>query len=292
MTPLVPKAAWPVAVPRPSTNTFLRYYIFLKKIPFFALHIGTFVGLFVVSPTYLSLGLCAALYAIRVFALTAGYHRYFSHRSYKTSRWFQFVLAWLGCSAMQRGPIWWAAHHRKHHKHSDQELDPHSPVRRSVWHSHIGWVIDTANEPTDFAEMKDFARYPELRLMNLFHWVPGFSFAALCYWIDGLSGLVWGFLLSTVLVYQVTFMVNSVCHLFGKRRYATSDDSRNNVLVAILTFGEGWHNNHHHYMSSANQGFHWWELDISYSVLRVLSIFGLVWGLRTPPAKKLVPTVK
>ena len=245
------------------------------------------LSVFFVPTTWTAVGLCVAFYALRVFGLTAGYHRYFAHRGYKATRWFQFVLAWLGASALQRGPIWWAGHHRLHHKHSDTEDDPHSPVVRSVWWAHVGWVLSAQSSASGWDQMKDWKHYPELRLLEKYDVVPGVLLAVACYLIDGLSGLVWGFLLSTVLVYHVTFLVNSACHLFGKRRYATPDDSRNNWLVALLTFGEGWHNNHHHYPSAARQGFMWWEVDVSYSVLKVLSWFGVVWDLRVPTPRAL-----
>jgi len=235
--------------------------------------------------------MCLGFYVLRMFGITAGYHRYFSHRSYKTSRLFQFVLAWLGCSATQKGPLWWASKHRSHHKYSDTEDDPHSPVRHGVFWSHVGWVLSQPANSADLSQVKDLSKYPEIRLLERFHWLPPLSLAVLCYLLDGMSGVVWGFVVSTVLLYHGTFLVNSVCHIFGKRRYRTSDESRNNFVVALLTLGEGWHNNHHHYQSSANQGFRWWEVDVSYYVLRALSLFHIVWDLRKPPAKKLIPTV-
>ena len=275
-----PGAANPRRRPR---RTFLSL---LAPAAFLGIHLAAF-SVFFVPTTWTAVGLCVAFYALRVFGLTAGYHRYFAHRGYKATRWFQFVLAWLGASALQRGPIWWAGHHRLHHKHSDTEDDPHSPVVRSVWWAHIGWVLSPQSSATGWDQMKDWKHYPELRLLEKYDVVPGVLLAVACYLIGGLSGLAWGFLLSTVLVYHVTFLVNSACHLFGKRRYATQDDSRNNWLVALLTFGEGWHNNHHHYPSAARQGFMWWEVDVSYSVLKVLSWFGVVWDLREPTPRAL-----
>ena len=231
--------------------------------------------------------MCAVFYAIRVFALTGGYHRYFAHRGYKTSRVFQFIIAWCGCMSIQRGPIWWAGHHRVHHKHSDTDDDPHSPVANSVWWSHVGWVVSTKFSDSGWDQMKDWAKYPELRWLEKFDMIPGTLLGVFCYLVGGLPGLAWGFFLSTILVYHVTFMVNSVCHLLGKRRFATDDDSRNNWLVALLTFGEGWHNNHHHYPSAARQGFRWYEIDISYATLKFLSWFGIVWDLRQPTERAL-----
>jgi stearoyl-CoA desaturase (delta-9 desaturase) len=223
------------------------------------------------------------LYLARMFGITGGYHRYFAHRAYKTSRWFQFVLAWLGCAAMQKGPLWWASHHRQHHKFSDQEDDPHSPIVKTVWWAHVGWVISGRFRHAPLDTIRDYTKYPELRVLDKYlPWVPGFTLAAACYWIDGWSGLVWGFLVGTVLLYHGTFLVNSACHLWGTRRYATTDQSKNNWWAALLTMGEGWHNNHHHYQSCARQGFRWWEVDMSYYIIRALGAVGIVWDIREP----------
>jgi stearoyl-CoA desaturase (Delta-9 desaturase) len=258
----------------------------LRSVPFLSLHVAC-IAVFFTGVNSVALALCGAFYFVRMFGITAGYHRYFSHRSFKTSRLFQFLLAWLGCSALQKGPLWWAAHHRHHHRYSDTPDDPHSPRINSVWWSHIGWVLARNSEATKWQAIRDWSRYPELRWLNRHHWVPGMLLATMCLVIGGWSGLAWGFCVSTVLLYHAVFAVNSLCHIFGRRRFATTDDSRNNVLVALLTLGEGWHNNHHHYQSSANQGFFWWEIDICYYLLKVLGFFGLVWGLRKPPAKVL-----
>jgi len=252
-----------------------------RNLPFLSLHLAC-LAVFFVPATPLAVVLCAGLYFVRMFGITAGYHRYFSHRSYKTSRWFQFVLACLGCSAMQKGPLWWTAHHREHHRHSDTTEDPHSPRVNSFWWSHIGWILARDYEQTNWPIIRDWSRYPELRWLNRNHWLPGLAMAALCFLVGGWTGLVWGFFLSTVLLYHAVFMVNSVCHLFGRRRYATADQSRNNVWVALITLGEGWHNNHHRYQSSTNQGFFWWEIDVSYSLIKLLGCLGLVWNIRKP----------
>ena len=259
----------------------------LKSLPFFLLHVVC-LAVFFVPATLVAVLMCVGLYVVRMFGITAGYHRYFSHRSYKTSRWFQFVMAWIGCSAMQKGPLWWSGHHREHHLYSDTPDDPHSPVVRGFWRSHVGWILSMDEMGTNWTIVRDWLKFPELRWLNTFHWVPGVVLAVVCFLIDGWSGLIWGFFLSTVVLYQGTFLVNSVCHIFGWQRYATPDKSRNNWWVAILTLGEGWHNNHHHYQSSTNQGFFWWEIDISYYVLKFLSIFGVVWGIRTPPKAVLM----
>jgi stearoyl-CoA desaturase (delta-9 desaturase) len=233
-----------------------------------------------------ALALCAATYAVRVFGITGGYHRYFAHRTFKTSRAFQFVLALLGCASTQKGPLWWCGTHRRHHSHTDAPGDPHSP-REGFWYAHQGWIFDSrwAGTPTDL--IRDFARYPELRFLNQWHFLPPLVLAGLCFAVGGLAGLVWGYAVSTVLLWHATYCVNSVAHIWGFRPYATSDTSRNNPLVALLTFGEGWHNNHHHYQASARNGFRWWELDVTYYLLRGLAALGLIWDLREPPASVL-----
>jgi len=256
----------------------------LKSVPFVALHLAL-VAVFFVDVSWPVVLLCFATYFWRMFGVTGGYHRYFAHRSYKTSRVFQFMLACLGCSCLQKGPLWWAAHHRGHHRYSDTPMDPHSPHETTFWWSHVGWILST--EHTDGPPIPDWEKYPELRWLDRWHWVPGAGLAVLCFLIAGWSGLVWGFFVSTILLYHAVFTINSLSHLFGKRRYNTPDDSRNNWVLAIITLGEGWHNNHHHYQSSVNQGFYWWEIDISYSIIWLLSKVGLTWDLRKPNEKAL-----
>lgn len=285
LDPLAPHAAAP-----PPTFHSPRASAWLRNVPFIAMHLSL-VALFFVSPSWLSLVLCAVLYFVRTFGLTAGYHRYFSHRAFKTSRLFQFVLACLGCASMQKGPLWWAAHHREHHRHTDTSKDPHSPVVRSFWWSHVGWILDPECDPTNWQAVRDWSQYPELRWLNRLQWIPGILLAVMCWAIDGWSGLVWGFLLSTILLFHATFAVNLICHLWGDRRYATADASRNNWWVALLTLGEGWHNNHHHYQSSANQGFFWWTIDVSYYLIRLMGWMGLVWGTRVPAQRVVAATI-
>ena len=231
--------------------------------------------------------LCLGLYWLRMFAITAGDHRYFSHRSYKTSRAFQFILAFLGASSMQKGPLWWAGHHRHHHRYSDQEEDLHSPRRDGFWWAHVGWILSSRYDETPSDLIKDFVKYPELRRLNKWHLVPGILLAVLLLVFGGWPAFVWGFLVSTVLTWHATFAINSLTHVFGRRRYRTTDTSRNSVLLALLTLGEGWHNNHHYYQTATRQGFFWWELDISYYILKLLSIPHIVWGLREPPERVL-----
>ena len=241
---------------------------------------------------------CLALYFVRMFAITAGFHRLLSHRTYKSGRVFQFVIAFAGTAAYQKGPLWWSAHHRRHHLHTDTADDLHSPVTRSVWQSHTGWFLARESQQTDFKLVANLTKYRELRLLDKYFVLPPAVLAAATFVLGsmlqryapslGTSGwqmLVWGFFISTVLLYHGTFTVNSLAHLYGSRRFETQDDSRNNFLVALITLGEGWHNNHHHYPSSERQGFYWWEIDVAHYILRALSWAGVVWDLKAPPER-------
>ncbi len=228
--------------------------------------------------------LAAVLYWARMFAITAGYHRYFAHRSYRLARVPQFLLAFAGTTAAQKGPLWWAANHREHHKYTDTERDPHTPLK-GFWWSHIGWVLSGRYSKVAPDAIPDFACYPELRFLDKHDWIGPWSLGLASFLVGGWSGLVIGFFGSTVLLWHCTFSVNSWAHIVGRRRYGTDDTSGNSLVIALLTMGEGWHNNHHHYPASARQGFFWWEVDPTYSVLRVLSWFGIVRELRSPPKK-------
>lgn len=253
---------------------------------FWLVHVACIAALYT-GVTWSALAVCLALFWLRMFGVTAGYHRYFSHRSYKTSRPFQFVLALLGTLAVQKGVLWWAANHRQHHKYSDQEEDIHSPVQRGFWWSHVGWILAPDYEETQFERIPDMAKYPELRWLNDHYLAPPVALAVLLYLVGGATWLVWGFFISTTVLWHSTFTINSLAHVWGSRRYETTDTSRNNVWLALLTMGEGWHNNHHRYMNSVRQGFFWWEIDLSYYVLVALSWCGLVWDLHQPPRKLL-----
>lgn len=255
---------------------------YLTSIPYWFTHVLC-LGAFFVDFSWKAVALCVFMYYFRMFGITGGYHRYFSHRSYKTGRVFQFLLAWLGSMSMQKGVLWWAAHHRAHHKYSDQPRDIHSPRQRGLYWSHMGWILCSTYDETDWARIQDFAKYPELRWLNKYHLVPPLSGGLVLYLLGGWSWFIWGGVISTVLLWHGTFTINSLSHVFGTRRYDTTDDSKNNWLLALLTMGEGWHNNHHHYQSTANQGFFWWEVDVSYYILKALSWVGIVWDLRTPP---------
>jgi stearoyl-CoA desaturase (delta-9 desaturase) len=218
-----------------------------------------------------------------MFAITAGYHRLFSHRAYATGRVFQFLLAFLAQASGQKSVLWWAAKHRAHHLHSDTSEDPHSPRHGGVFHSHIGWVFDRRHDRTDLVRAADLARFPELRWLHKYEALPPILLAVLCFVVAGWPGLVIGFCWSTTLLYHATFSINSLAHLRGKARYLTGDNSRNNAILAFVTMGEGWHNNHHAYQSSARQGFRWWEIDATYALLRLLAALRLVSGLKSPP---------
>ena len=266
----------------------------VRSIPFFAMHVLC-LAVFWVGWSPIAVGMAVVLYSARSFGLTGFYHRYFAHKAFKTSRWFQFVGACLGNAAVQRGPIWWAAHHRAHHQFSDTKHDVHSPVSQSLFHSHIGWILTRDNYKTNERYTPDLLLFPELVWLNRFELVVPFVLTVLLYSVgytleryapglgtNGLQLITWG-LVSTISLHHSTFCVNSICHLIGRRPYKTPDDSRNNFIVAILTGGEGWHNNHHHYPGSARNGFRWWQIDVTYYILVVLSWFHIVWDLKPVP---------
>lgn len=266
-----------------------------RALPFVFLHGGCLL-LFIVGFSWAALAVAVALYAVRMFAITGFYHRYFAHRTFQTSRLAQFLFAVLGNTAVQRGALWWAAVHRHHHKHSDQPEDAHSPGIRGFWWAHIGWMTTSKNFPTDYKTIRDLAKFPELVFLNRYDLiVPAifgvllYTFGALASWLwpslgtTGAQIFVWGFFVSTVALLHGTLFINSLAHVFGKRRFKTGDDSRNSFLLAIITLGEGWHNNHHRYMSAARQGFFWWEMDVTYYLLKALSWTGLIWDLKPVP---------
>lgn len=256
----------------------------IEALPFFAMHAGLIV-MFFVEFSWFWIGFAIFYYAIRMFGLTAGYHRYFAHKSFKTNRVFQFLLALLGSLALQKGVLWWAGHHRTHHKYSGTAEDIHAPEVRGFWWSHVGWILVNDFKQTPTHLIKDFAKYPELRFLNRFAILIGIIPGLILLLGFGFAPFVWGFVVSTVFLYHGTFVINSLAHKFGKRRFETVDDSRNSLILALITLGEGWHNNHHYYQNSVRQGFYWWEIDISFYVLKVLEVFGVVWDLKTPPEK-------
>lgn len=255
--------------------------LYPSAIPFILLHVACLAAIWT-GITWQAVTTGVVLYWLRMFAIGAGYHRYFSHRAYSTSRVFQFVLAFLAQTTAQKSVLWWAAKHRHHHLHSDTEQDVHSPRRRGFIYAHVGWIFARQHDEVDLSKVGDLARYPELMWLHKFELAPASILAAVTFLIGGWSGLIVGFCWSTVAVYHGTFCINSLAHVHGSKRYVTGDDSRNNWLLALLTMGEGWHNNHHAYQSSARQGFRWWEVDMTYYLLKVLSWVGIVWGLKAP----------
>jgi len=280
----------------PAASDVNRRIDWKRVTPFLLLH-ATCLAVIWVGFSWTALAVAVALYLLRMFAITGFYHRYFSHRAFKTSRAGQLVFGLLGASAVQRGPIWWAAHHRHHHRYSDQPEDVHSPLQHGFFWSHMGWFMSHKHGAADLTRVKDLLRYPELRFLDRFdvavpvilgvgvfllgvlleHVAPGLG-------TNGWQMLVWGFFISTVAVYHGTYTINSLSHVFGRQRYKTGDTSRNNPWLAIITLGEGWHNNHHHYPASVRQGFYWWEFDITFYMLKLMSCFGLIWDLRPVPA--------
>lgn len=267
------------------------------EISFTLVHLIPFAALFT-GATLFDWMVCIFLYVFRMFWITGGYHRYFAHRSYKTSRWFQFVIAFMAQTSAQKGALWWAGHHRIHHRTSDTFDDPHSMKHYGFWYSHVGWIIGPDYKKTDYKIIGDYAKYPELVWLNKYYLVPPVILAlvvmalggivnggsiAMMFTSAGFSTLFIGFFLSTVILYHGTFSINSIMHKFGKQRYQSDDESKNSLWLALITLGEGWHNNHHYYETSARQGFFWWEIDITYYILKIFAFFGLVWDLREVP---------
>jgi stearoyl-CoA desaturase (delta-9 desaturase) len=256
--------------------------VYPSAIPFVLVHLACVAAIWT-GITWQAVAIGIALYWLRMFAIGAGYHRYFSHRAFSTSRAFQFVLALLSQSSAQKSVLWWAAKHRHHHLHSDTERDVHSPRHKGFLYSHVGWIFARRHAKTDLVKVADFARYPELMWLHRYELVPAIALGVLCWLIEGWPGLVVGFFWSTVMLYHGTFCINSLAHVRGRKRYVTGDDSRNNWLLALFTMGEGWHNNHHACQSSVRQGFRWWEFDPTFYILKVLSWLRVVWDLKRPP---------
>lgn len=268
-----------------------------RIVPFVGLHLACLAVIWV-GVSWVAVIVALLAYVVRMFAITGLYHRYFSHKTFKTSRLGQFIFGVLGASAVQRGPIWWAAHHRHHHAHSDQEGDIHSPKQVGFWRAHMGWFLTRRGFTPDLKYVKDLLKFRELRWLDRFDIAVPVLLGAGMFFLGallenkapqlGTSGgqmLVWGFFISTVLCYHGTYTINSLSHVFGRQRYRTGDTSRNNWLLALITLGEGWHNNHHHYPNAARQGFYWWEIDISYYLLKVLSWLGIIWDLKPVPVE-------
>ncbi len=264
----------------------------LRILPLIFMHVMC-LGVLWVGWSWTAIWVAILLYLVRMFAITGFYHRYFSHKAFKANRFWQFIFGVLGNSSVQRGPLWWASHHRHHHRFTDMAEDIHSPSRHGFWWSHIGWLTSKANFPTNFRYVAEWARYPELRWLNRYDTVVPFLLALALFVLgeilerfaphletNGMQLLVWGFFVSSVVLLHATVTINSFDHMYGTRRYDTADTSRNNALLALITLGEGWHNNHHHYAVSARQGFYWWEIDVTYYLLVFLSWLGIVRELR------------
>ncbi|WP_353352341.1 acyl-CoA desaturase [Oceaniserpentilla sp. 4NH20-0058] len=276
----------------------------IRCLPFFAVHVVCLCVIWV-GVSYIAIMVCLLLFWLRMFAITGFYHRYFSHKSFKMNRFWQFIFAFIANSSAQRGPLWWASHHRKHHKHSDQNTDLHSPVKSGFWWSHIGWFICESAFKTDYSVIRDWERFPELKFLNRFDIIAPTLLAVLTYLFgeflasyyphfetNGWQMLIWGFFVSTVILFHATFTINSLGHIYGNRRFDTKDNSRNNPWLAFITLGEGWHNNHHRFAVSTRQGFYWWELDITYYILVVLNFIGIVKDLNPVPARILEQGLK
>lgn len=252
-----------------------KMFVLMHFIPLAAIYTGV---------TWKAAILCIAFYWMRMFFVTAGYHRYFAHRSFETSRVFQFILAFGAQTTGQKGVLWWSGHHRDHHKYSDTEKDLHSLKLLGFYQSHIGWIFKPENKRVPLENIQDFAKYPEIRFISKNDWIAPWTLGVISFLVGGWSGLWIGFFLSTILTYHSTFTINSLTHKWGKQRYATGEESKNHWLLALTTMGEGWHNNHHYYAASTRQGFYWWEIDITYYMLRGLQALGLIWDIREVPA--------
>ena len=266
-----------ISAPEPHDDV-----VYPRVAPFILAHLAC-LGILWTGVTPTTLLVCFALYAIRMFAVTAGYHRYFSHRAFKTSRVVQFLLAVAAQTSAHRGIVWWAAKHRAHHKHSDTPQDPHSPRQRGFLFAHLSWIFSPKTSEADYSYVPDLVRYPELMWLDKHKYLPAIVLGVVVWLVGGWTGLLVGFFASTVLLWHCTFAINSLAHVVGGKRYVTGDDSRNNWWLAVITLGEGWHNNHHHFQSSTRQGFFWWEVDITFYVLRFLAMLRIVWDLQHPP---------
>ncbi len=255
---------------------------FSAALGFLLVHVMA-LGVFVVGFSWAGAAICLGSYYLRMFFITAGFHRYFAHRSYRLGRPAQFVLALLAQTSAQKGVLWWAGHHRHHHRWADTHRDLHSPLQDGFFWSHIGWILSGRYDETDLALVPDFATVPELRWLDRNQYAPVFLYAVASWLFFGWTGLFWGFFLSTVLLWHGTFFINSLMHVVGSRVFPTPDTSRNSFLLAVLTMGEGWHNNHHYWPSSAAQGFRWWQLDATFYLLWLLERAGVVRDLRRAP---------
>ena len=282
------------AVPDQTTEPDTRFN-WVRVMPFIGLHVAC-LGVIWVGVSAFAAWFALGFFLVRMFAITGIYHRYFSHKTFTMNRFWQFIFAVLGTSAVQGGPLWWAAHHRHHHQHSDSPDDLHSPRQQGFWWSHVGWITCDAAFPTNHGRVRDWGRFPELRLLNRFdRLVPLLCVVGiyalgegLAVWAPGLGTngpqlVVWGFMISTVALFHATVSINSLMHVWGRRRFETQDDSRNSFLLSLLTLGEGWHNNHHRYPNTARQGFRWWEIDVTFYLLWLLERMHIIRDLKPIP---------
>ncbi|KAA3641702.1 MAG: acyl-CoA desaturase [Proteobacteria bacterium] len=276
-----------------SVSSQGKHITWYRITPFILLHLACLL-VFVVPFSQFALVVCVLSYVIRMFAITAFYHRYFSHKSFKTGRIMQAIFAIIGATATQRGPLWWAAHHRHHHIHADSESDAHSP-QHGFWHSHMGWFLQDKNFNSRHEHIRDLNQFPELRWIDRYDIVFPVLYMIFLYGLgtalnalyprlntSGLQLVLWGYVISTVVLAHVTYAINSLAHVWGGRDFDTDDNSRNNFILALLTLGEGWHNNHHCCPGSVRQGFRWWQIDVSYYVLWMMAKVGLIWDLKQP----------
>lgn len=262
------------------------------------------VMLWGVAFSWMYLVLLAAMFLATGLGITVGYHRLFTHRSFETPAWVRYTFGALGSMAVQGPVLHWVAEHRRHHQHSDHDGDPHSPhghgdtwrdTIRGAWHSHVGWMFRRSSRelPRYIKDLRsDRVACAVSRQFPL--WVvAGLALPAAIgglmtmSWMGVLLGFLWGGLVRVFLVHHVTWSVNSVCHLWGARPFASHDHSRNNAIVGVLALGEGWHNNHHAFPTSARHGLVWWQFDLSYVLIRALAAVGLAWGVRTPDAERI-----
>jgi stearoyl-CoA desaturase (Delta-9 desaturase) len=234
------------------------------------------------------IALWAASHFLRAIGLTLAFHRYFAHRAFKMNRIARFVWAWIGTSAMPKGPLWWAGHHVNHHRYADRDGDPHSPMVSGVYYAHIGWFLNDARHDKlapGNPVIRDFSKAPEIVFLERYYFLPPLVLATAMFAIGGLSWLVWGFCLPTMTLAHATFAINTVNHMFGTRRFETVDESRNNPITAFFAVGEGWHNNHHRYQRAARNGFYWWEFDPTWYVIRAMAAVGLAWDVQPVPRR-------
>lgn len=257
-------------------------YFALRSLPFILFHVAAIPLALWTGISWEGVAWCVGLYYARMLFCCIGYHRYFAHRTFKANRIVQFFLAFFAETTVQKGVLWWAAHHRRHHRYSDEPEDIHSVIQRGFWYSHVGWILSDRWVDTDFERIRDYAKYPEIVWIDKHYWLPPTLLGIATYLIGGWTGFSWGFVISTVVLWHGTFTINSLMHMIGRRRFETTDNSKNSLLLAIVTCGEGWHNNHHKYQHIAAQGFYWWQIDFAYYFIKAASWVGLVHSVIEP----------